>query len=476
MGGPELPENIDEAREVLSEYDAFVPRPELPASPDAHQSYVRQLHLAYARTVRRFEHSKRVLTGERSSESGPDLPETLEEAEAVLEGQPVFQPAAELSEDTGQSGEYIEQLHIRLAQTVRALNHNRAVSHRRRATDDPDAGTVATLPEWSPESDGLERFTLGSATDDDSQTMRSDGSGADTGATSPDGTTGDDEDGGPTRRQVLLGGSVAAASTAVVGGGIVTFLLGDDGDGTTDGNSSDTGTGTSGRTGSDNQRAGSSGGNGQSTDETPQQQNTTEGNDSTDDDDDLLNERDDDTDGNNDGTDDTDGNDDGSDDTDGNNDGTDDTDGNNDGSDDTDGNNDGTDDTDGDDNADDQRGGGEGGEFALVNVKADAEPNNEYVELRYTGTGEQNISGYILYDKGRARPDKKGALDPFAFPEGTVLSPGATVRVYTGDGAGSDGVFYWGYQVSIWNQGGDTVFLQDTTGSVVFETTYGSSG
>ncbi len=116
--------------------------------------------------------------------------------------------------------------------------------------------------------------------------------------------------------------------------------------------------------------------------------------------------------------------------------------------------------------------------FELAEFEADATPAAEYVELAYTGEGEQDISGYRLYDgeDGRAHPTEQGTLDPFSFPDGTVLSADESVRVYTGPGESGDGVFYWGYEVNIWNQDGDTVVLEDTTGSVVFETRYGPQG
>jgi len=118
------------------------------------------------------------------------------------------------------------------------------------------------------------------------------------------------------------------------------------------------------------------------------------------------------------------------------------------------------------------------GAFELADRDVTADPDEEYVELRYTGESEQDLSGYRLYDSadGQADPEETGTLDPFVFPDGTVLSSDETVRVYTGEGEAGDGVFYWGYGVNIWREDGDTVVLADPDGTVVFETGYGPAG
>ena len=116
--------------------------------------------------------------------------------------------------------------------------------------------------------------------------------------------------------------------------------------------------------------------------------------------------------------------------------------------------------------------------FELADREVTGDPDGEYVELRYTGEGERDLSGYSLYDSadGQADPEATGTLDPFVFPDGTVLSTGETVRVYTGEGEAGDGVFYWGYGVNIWREDGDTVVLAEPDGTVVFETEYGPVG
>jgi hypothetical protein len=110
----------------------------------------------------------------------------------------------------------------------------------------------------------------------------------------------------------------------------------------------------------------------------------------------------------------------------------------------------------------------------LGEVKADVEePAQEYVELTYTGEGELDISGYLLYDRSDGRVGPESPSDPFAFPPDTVLSSGETVRVYTGEGDGGDGEIYWGFGRFIWNQGGDTVIVQNTEGEEVLRAEYG---
>jgi hypothetical protein len=574
-GDPELPESIDEAREILSDKAFFVRRSELPAEPAKRTEYVRRLHVALARTARRCEHSRQVVAGERPPSSEPDLPESLAEAEAELDGRAFFIPAEELPDDADRIGEYIERLHVQLARAGTALRYNQRIVRKRQASeesadsagtaaaaadgsngsDDParesaaesptepvETGTEADPPEASgadvksehaetdvdetgeatedeaderdsgesnsdgtveradetseraDESDGQpdkmseqpdesggqsdemserpgetreradersertdeseERLSSGEAEsdegtsgdgnrtdkrDDDEQggfvfghsersgdagEQRADTSGETDGADDEETTAersrlaDDDTDGGLTRRQVLVGGSIGAAVTVAVGGGLATLVFGDDGDGTgadDDGGDAD-GTaddGTAERTDGD------------------ETQNPGSGGDDTSDDGDGG----------------TTGGDDG---------------------------------TGGNGDADDGSNGGPGQDWAfeLSDFDVTANPDGEYVELTYTGESERDISGYLLYDgeDGQAHPTEQGSLDPFAFPEGTVLSPGESVHVYTGMGEGGDGEFYWGYEVNIWNQGGDTVILEDASGSVVFEKQYGPQG
>jgi hypothetical protein len=683
-GGPELPESIDEAREVLSDEEFFVPRSELPAEPDQRKAYVRRLHMRLAKTARRFQHTKEVLDGERPPDSEPDIPENLWEAEAYLEGNSFFRRAGDLPDEASIIGEYIEQLHLQAARGLQSLRHGQQrlrereqgsasaaaaggvgrpdggddvdspdgdhqqseptepgpdegeTEPRREEPGENDAGDQADpspqsgnepgeaddaeteteaadateksgeeqsraesgddireespaerddIREESPaerddireeadagetdtqqgaeessgtgadESDGAGGFVFGqrddsetgeTTTDDStaepddgeyrSAATRTDEEGPDTsepddgtapesgaiedpesqdtnepagedhtettptdetdrvagsdsrerdhtetseddrrehaetseddrreraetseddrrehaergesdgpehaetseasrdsggeesertasagagGETAADAT---DEKDGLARRTVVAGGGVVALVTAIGGGGLATFLLTrDEGDETGNGDPQEaTGDDTAQNTnGEENPGGDDSGADDQTGDGSGGGGN---------------------------------GGDDG-----------------------------GT--ANGGDDGGTANGGSDGssgtGNFELADFEVAVEPANEYVELEYTGEGEQDISGYALYDSegGQAHPSEPGTLDPFTIPEGTVLSQGESIRVYTGEGSGSEGVFYWGYGVNIWNQSGDTVIVENASGSVVFETRYTS--
>jgi micrococcal nuclease len=85
-------------------------------------------------------------------------------------------------------------------------------------------------------------------------------------------------------------------------------------------------------------------------------------------------------------------------------------------------------------------------------------PNGEWVELTNEGDAPVNLSGYTLEDEG-----------PHLYTFGAVvLSPGATVRIYSGRGSDTADELYWGLVGdAVWNNGGDTAYLRDSTGTFV---------
>jgi hypothetical protein len=595
-GGSELPEDIDEARETLSDEEFFMSRSELPVESDQRKAYVRRLHILLAKTARRFEHTTRVLEGERTLDTRPELPETLWEAEAYLDGNSFFRRAGDLPDKPSIIGEYIEQLHLQVARGLLSLRdnqqrirerdpdsadssggaspvsaghpdggddstHDREETTQGNATDsgadtettgvtggdpgvEPDESETADEVGASPESgeqaekddsgpaetaepgdDGSSEHAPGteeeSATETDTQPQEENPAGEDkqdgstkpgefvfgqsddpdTTETGPDdsaseaarverqagdtdaedtessgatpsqgeepveptpgetreptestqtaptaaGVAGEpgqegtkkadaesaDDDSGLSRRTVVAGGGIVAFVTAVGGGGLATFLLSrDEGDGTGGGAPEDTATGGETQNTGDNTGTGDGGDNsGTSSGDSDGSSGPGDGGSGT-------------------------GGDDGS--------GT---------------GGDGGSGTDGDGGNDSTDTGGNTGEsvFELTDHNVTADPDGEFVELAYVGDGELDISGYMLYDgmDGQAHPTEPRTLDPFSFPDGTTLAQGEPVRVYTGNADGEDDGLSWGYQVNIWNQDGDTVVLQNTSGTVVFEGEYG---
>jgi micrococcal nuclease len=94
----------------------------------------------------------------------------------------------------------------------------------------------------------------------------------------------------------------------------------------------------------------------------------------------------------------------------------------------------------------------------------DAEnPNGEWAEIVNEGSEAVNLEGYSLKD---------AATHIYTFPAFT-LQPGATVRLYTGQGKDDARSLYWGLAgEAVWNNGGDSAFLRDSEGNLVDDYSY----
>ena len=91
--------------------------------------------------------------------------------------------------------------------------------------------------------------------------------------------------------------------------------------------------------------------------------------------------------------------------------------------------------------------------------------NGEYVDLSNRGDAPVDLGGWIVRDES--------ASHRFTIPEGFVLDAGATVRLHTGCGSPSDSALFWCMQAStVWNNDGDTVFVQDASGNIVASRSY----
>ena len=105
----------------------------------------------------------------------------------------------------------------------------------------------------------------------------------------------------------------------------------------------------------------------------------------------------------------------------------------------------------------------------IAYIQADApgndndNPNGEWVEIVNQGSEAVNLAGYTLKD---------AANHIYTFPAFT-LQPGATVRLYSGQGQDDANSLYWGLVgESVWNNGGDSAFLRDSKGNLVDSYTY----
>ena len=105
----------------------------------------------------------------------------------------------------------------------------------------------------------------------------------------------------------------------------------------------------------------------------------------------------------------------------------------------------------------------------IAYIQADApgndgeNPNGEWVEIVNEGSEAVNLGGYSIKDE---------ATHIYTFPAFTLL-PGATVRVYSGQGKDDTSSLYWGFVgEAVWNNGGDSAFLRDSEGNLVDSYSY----
>lgn len=85
--------------------------------------------------------------------------------------------------------------------------------------------------------------------------------------------------------------------------------------------------------------------------------------------------------------------------------------------------------------------------------------SDEYIEITNQGFSHVDISGWKVH-----ADDSK---QDFAFPAGTVLRSGQSVRVYTNESHPETGGFSFGIKRSIWNNTSDEGKLLDAAGTLV---------
>lgn len=88
---------------------------------------------------------------------------------------------------------------------------------------------------------------------------------------------------------------------------------------------------------------------------------------------------------------------------------------------------------------------------------------DEHVALVNDGDEPLDLSGWRLRNEaGRT----------YRFPGGTVLDPGQTIRVHSGDGRDGAGELYWGADEPIWRARGDAVIVETPDGQRALEAAY----
>lgn len=109
-------------------------------------------------------------------------------------------------------------------------------------------------------------------------------------------------------------------------------------------------------------------------------------------------------------------------------------------------------------------GSGSGSGVVVASIHEDADGNDnenlndEYVTFENTGDEAVDLSGWTVSDE---------ADHVYTFPNGFTLEAGAKVTLYTGSGTDTDTELYWGEDNAVWNNGGDTVIVEDDSDNVV---------
>ncbi len=109
---------------------------------------------------------------------------------------------------------------------------------------------------------------------------------------------------------------------------------------------------------------------------------------------------------------------------------------------------------------------GNAAELEISGLRLDAEGddaqnlNDEWVDVTNNGGADIDLTGWRVRDESSSHR--------FAFPSGFALRPGATVRIHSGCGSASATDLFWCTSGSaIWNNDGDTAFLEDPSGNIV---------
>jgi endonuclease YncB( thermonuclease family) len=90
--------------------------------------------------------------------------------------------------------------------------------------------------------------------------------------------------------------------------------------------------------------------------------------------------------------------------------------------------------------------------------------NGEWVMIANRGDGPVDLSGWRLADES--------SQHRFIFPPGSSLAAFSALYVYSGNGVNGEGSFYWDAADPVWSNGGDTAYLSDPAGNIVWRHAY----
>ena len=89
--------------------------------------------------------------------------------------------------------------------------------------------------------------------------------------------------------------------------------------------------------------------------------------------------------------------------------------------------------------------------------------NDEYIVFTNAGSSEVDMSGWSISDE---------ADHTYTVPSEFTLDSGEDMILYTGSGTNGGTVLYWGEESAVWNNGGDTITVEDEGGTVVLQRQY----
>lgn len=85
-------------------------------------------------------------------------------------------------------------------------------------------------------------------------------------------------------------------------------------------------------------------------------------------------------------------------------------------------------------------------------------PNQEYVKITNSGKTAVSLKGWKITDKGTKHTYKFGSY---------TLNGKSTVTLRSGTGKNTKTTLYWGKNIFIWNNEGDTAYLWNAQGKLV---------
>lgn len=103
------------------------------------------------------------------------------------------------------------------------------------------------------------------------------------------------------------------------------------------------------------------------------------------------------------------------------------------------------------------------------------DPEEEFIEVTNVGDVALDMSDWTVRDRAGDGAVDAGGVDPATFPDGFVLDPGDSVRLYTAPGEDTDDTIHWGYyDRQNWHPDGDVIIVLDGDGNEVLRYEYGS--